>query len=109
MPVSYTHLDVYKRQDSGLGGGCCPGGGAQGRLRPRPVGGIALSHGRGTEENHMQEVSEDKKIDLTGKNKVLLIYNPKSGSGMFQSHLDKIVAKFQMCIRDRERTARREI
>ena len=43
----------------------------------------------------MQEVSEDKKIDLTGKNKVLLIYNPKSGSGMFQSNLDKIVAKFQ--------------
>ena len=43
----------------------------------------------------MQEVSEDKKIDLTGKNKVLLIYNPKSGSGMFQSKLDKIVAKFQ--------------
>ena len=43
----------------------------------------------------MQEVSEDKKIDLTGKKKVLLIYNPKSGSGMFQSNLDKIVAKFQ--------------
>lgn len=43
----------------------------------------------------MQAVSEDKKIDLSGKNKVLLIYNPKSGSGMFQNNLDKIVAKFQ--------------
>lgn len=43
----------------------------------------------------MRAVTEDRKIDNIIRNKVLLIYNPNSGSGMFKSNLDMIVKRFQ--------------
>ena len=43
----------------------------------------------------MHAVTEDRKIENIVRNKVLLIYNPNSGSGMFKSNLDMIVKRFQ--------------
>lgn len=43
----------------------------------------------------MRAVTEDRRIDNIIRNKVLLIYNPNSGSGMFKSNLDMIVKRFQ--------------
>ncbi len=43
----------------------------------------------------MQSVTKDRKIENITKNKVLLIYNPHSGKGMFKNNLDLIVHKFQ--------------
>lgn len=59
------------------------------------MGGIAVSYRRGTEDDHMYAVTEDRRIDHIVRNKVLLIYNPNSGSGMFKNNLDMIVRRFQ--------------
>lgn len=50
-------------------------------------------------ENRRDEPDRDEKAEKNEKqpigNKVLLIYNPHSGNGMFKNNLDKIVRKFQ--------------